>query len=63
MRSGCNSELASGRGVSTRFGDLARDVDAMCIDEPGATAEVDTAALVMDRLSGTHVVPPASALV
>ena len=37
---------------------LAREVYQMCINEMGAAAQVQVAALVMDRLAGTQVVVP-----
>jgi 3-hydroxyisobutyrate dehydrogenase len=40
------------------FGNLTREFLQMCISEMGRDAQVDTAALVVDRLAGTHVVPP-----
>jgi 3-hydroxyisobutyrate dehydrogenase len=40
------------------FGNLAREFYQMCISDMGREAEVNTAALVMDRLAGTRVVPP-----
>jgi 3-hydroxyisobutyrate dehydrogenase len=51
-------QLGSDSGVPTFYAGLTRDLYQVCINEMGATAEVDTAALVVDRLAGTHVVPP-----
>jgi len=39
------------------FGNLTRELYQLCISERGREAKVDTAALVVDRLAGTHVVP------
>ena len=50
-------ELGSDSGVPMFFGNLTRELYQMCISEMGAAAQVHTAALVMDRLAGTHVVP------
>jgi 3-hydroxyisobutyrate dehydrogenase len=59
MRLAC--DLGSASGVPLLFGNLARELYQICISEKGADAQVHTAALVMDRLAGTHVVPPARA--
>jgi 3-hydroxyisobutyrate dehydrogenase len=56
MRQAC--DLGSASGVPLFFGNLAREVYQMCISERGGDAQVQTAALVMDRLAGSHVVPP-----
>ncbi|EER60273.1 3-hydroxyisobutyrate dehydrogenase [Acidovorax delafieldii 2AN] len=58
MRLAC--DLATASGVPLFFGNLAREVYQMCISEMGMEAQVHTAALVMDRLAGTHVVPAAA---
>lgn len=58
MRLAC--DLASASGVPLFFGNLARDIYQMCISEMGAQAQVHTAALMMDRLAGTQVVPAAA---
>ncbi len=39
------------------FGNLTRELYQMCISEMGAGEQVDSAALVMDRLAKTQVVP------
>ena len=51
-------QLGADSGVPMFFGGLAREIYQMCINEHGAEAQVHTAALVMDRLAGTQVVPP-----
>ena len=51
-------QLGSDSGVPTFYAGLTRELYQICINEMGATAEVDTAALVVDRLAGTRVVPP-----
>ena len=56
IRQAC--DLGSASGVPLFFGNLARELYQMCISERGGDAEVQTAALVMDRLAGTHLVPP-----
>lgn len=50
-------QLGEESGVPMFFGHLARDLYQVCIAEMGAENQVDTAGLVLDRLSGTHVVP------
>jgi 3-hydroxyisobutyrate dehydrogenase len=50
-------DLASDSGVPLYFGGVAREFYQMCISEQGADAQVHTAALVFDKLAGTHVVP------
>ena len=47
-------------GVPMLFGSLTNEYYQMCINAMGADADVDTAALFIDRLSGAQVVPPAS---
>jgi 3-hydroxyisobutyrate dehydrogenase len=56
MRLAC--DLGATSGVPLLFGNIARELYQICINEMGAEAQVHTAALVMDRLAGTHVVPP-----
>ena len=55
MRLAC--DLGSASGVPLLFGNQAREFYQMCIGEMGADAEVNTAALVMDRLAGSQMVP------
>jgi 3-hydroxyisobutyrate dehydrogenase len=55
MRQAC--DLGSASGVPLFFGNLARELYQMCLNERGGDAQVHTAALVMDRLAGTHMVP------
>jgi 3-hydroxyisobutyrate dehydrogenase len=50
-------EMGSASGVPMFFGNVAREFLQMCISEKGPESQVHTAALVMDRLAGTHVVP------
>jgi 3-hydroxyisobutyrate dehydrogenase len=50
-------ELGGSSGVPMYFGNLVKEFYQTCINAMGASAEVNTAALVMDRLAGTHVVP------
>ena len=51
-------ELGSNSGVPMFYGNLTRELYQMCISEMGPEAQVHTAALVVDRLAGTQVVPP-----
>jgi 3-hydroxyisobutyrate dehydrogenase len=51
-------QLGSDSGVPTFYASLTRELYQIYINEMGPTAEVDTAALVVDRLAGTRVVPP-----
>ncbi|PMS30144.1 3-hydroxyisobutyrate dehydrogenase [Trinickia symbiotica] len=50
-------KLASDSGVPMLFGSLTQELYQLCINEMGGGAGVDTAALVIDRISGTHIVP------
>jgi 3-hydroxyisobutyrate dehydrogenase len=50
-------ELGSNSGVPMFYGNLTRELYQMCISEMGPEAQVHTAALMMDRLAGTQVVP------
>lgn len=50
-------KLGEDSGVPMFFGHIARDLYQVCIAEMGAENQVDTAGLVLDRLSGTQVVP------
>lgn len=50
-------QLGSDSGVPMFFGNLAREFYQMCMAEKGPDAQVHTAAQVIDRLSGTQVVP------
>lgn len=56
MRMAC--DLGAGSEVPLFFANQAREVYQMCINEMGAAAQVQVAALVMDRLAGTQVVVP-----
>lgn len=49
--------LGEASGVPMFFGNLTREFYQMCIGEYSYSAEVNSAALVMDRLAGTHVAP------
>ena len=50
-------QMATESGMPMFFGSSAREFYQMCINELGADAQVHAAALVMDRIAGTHVVP------
>jgi 3-hydroxyisobutyrate dehydrogenase len=50
-------QMGSESGVPLFFGNLTREFYQMCISERGAADKVNTAALVIDRLAGTHLVP------
>lgn len=52
-------KLASDSGVPLLHGALTREFFQLCVNEMGSQAQLDTAALVVDRMAGTHVVPPA----
>jgi 3-hydroxyisobutyrate dehydrogenase len=43
--------------VPMLFGNLVKEFYQMCINDQGSQADCNTAALVMDRLAGTNVVP------
>jgi len=49
-------QLASDSGVPIFFGSVAREFYQLCIANMGNEAQVDTAALVMERLAGTRMV-------
>ena len=51
------TELGIASEVPMLFGNLVREFYQMCINEHGRDAQVNAAALVMDRLAGTRVVP------
>lgn len=51
-------ELGAESAVPMSFGNLARELYQLHIGELGRDAKVDAAALTVDRLSGTDVVPP-----
>ncbi|MCI0142608.1 NAD(P)-dependent oxidoreductase [Arthrobacter bambusae] len=51
------TDLARVSGVPSLFGGIARELYQLCIAENGAEAQVDTAALVIDRWAKTRVVP------
>ncbi|MEU6646319.1 NAD(P)-dependent oxidoreductase [Saccharomonospora sp. NPDC046836] len=55
MRLACQLGLDS--SVVLPFGNLVREFLQMCINEHGRDTQVNAAALVMDRIQGTHVVP------
>ena len=50
-------QLGMDTGVPMFFGNLTRELLQMAINEHGAGSQIDTAALVVDRISGTSVVP------
>jgi 3-hydroxyisobutyrate dehydrogenase len=51
-------QLGSESRVPLLFGSLAREYYQICIGLMGDGANVQSAALVVDRLAGTHIVPP-----
>lgn len=55
------TDLARVSGVPSFFGGLARELYQLCVAENGADAQVDTAALAIDRWAGTRVVPGTTA--
>jgi 3-hydroxyisobutyrate dehydrogenase len=55
MRLAC--DLARASGTPVFFGGVARELLQVFMAENGADAQVDTAALVVDRWAGTQVVP------
>ncbi len=54
-------QMGADSGVPLFYGNLTRELFQMCIGEMGAQAQLHTAALVFDRMAGTHVVPQGSA--
>ncbi len=52
-------QLGSDSGVPMFFGNLAREFYQMCISDLGAQEQVHAAARVIDRMSGTMMVPVA----
>ncbi len=50
-------QLGADSGVPMLFGNLAKEVYRMALNDSGPDAQVNTVALTMDRLAGTHVVP------
>ena len=50
-------KLGSDSAVPMLYGSLTREFFQMCLNEMGNDAQLDTAALVIDRIAGTHVVP------
>jgi len=52
-------DLGAASGVPMFFGNLAREFYQMCMSQQGPDAEVHTSAIVIDRMAGTQVVPPA----
>jgi 3-hydroxyisobutyrate dehydrogenase len=55
------TQLGIDSDVPMFFGNLVREYYQMCINEVGRDAQVNTAALVMDRIAGTKMVPPSRA--
>jgi 3-hydroxyisobutyrate dehydrogenase len=55
------TQLGVDSDVPMFFGNLVREYYQMCINEMGRDAQVNTAALVMDRIAGTHMVAPTRA--
>jgi 3-hydroxyisobutyrate dehydrogenase len=52
-------QMGAESGVPMPFGDVALEFLETCIAEVGADAKVDQAALVVDKLAGTHIVASA----
>ncbi|HSV79399.1 MAG TPA: NAD(P)-dependent oxidoreductase [Ramlibacter sp.] len=50
-------QLGSDSGVPMFFGGVTREFYQLCINAMGRDAQVHTAALVVDGMAGTHVVP------
>jgi 3-hydroxyisobutyrate dehydrogenase len=50
-------QLGADSGVPMFFGGIAKEFYQVCMNDQGREAEVNAAALVMDRLADTHVVP------
>ena len=55
-------QLGTDTEVPMFFGNLAKEFYQVCINDQGREAEVNNAALLMDKLAGTHVVPVEPAL-
>ncbi|KVQ63103.1 NAD(P)-dependent oxidoreductase [Burkholderia territorii] len=53
-------QLGDDSKVPMFFGNVAREFYQMCINEMGADAQVHSAALVIDRIARTAVVPPSN---
>jgi 3-hydroxyisobutyrate dehydrogenase len=51
-------QLGSDSGVPLLYGNLTKEFYQLCVGQQGDASEVNTAALVVDQLAGTHVVPP-----
>lgn len=54
---GLACRLGTESGVPMFFGNIGRELYQICISDMGSEAQVDTAALVVDRMAGTQVVP------
>ena len=52
------TKLGLASDTTMLFGNLVREVYQMCINEMGRDAQVNSVALLMDRITGSHVVPP-----
>jgi 3-hydroxyisobutyrate dehydrogenase len=50
-------QLGDDSGVVMHFGNLAKEFYQMALNEMGPDVQVNSVALTMDRLAGTHVVP------
>jgi len=50
-------ELGNEASVPLLVGNLTREIYQMCVNEMGFDTKVDSAALMMDRMANTHVVP------
>lgn len=54
-------QLGGDSGVPMFFGSLTREFYQLCINQLGRDAQVHAAALVVDGMAGTHMVPPGNA--
>lgn len=56
------TQLGVDSGVPMFFGNLVREFYQLCINEMGRETQANAAALVVDRIAGTSVVPPGYSL-
>ena len=54
------TQLASISGVPMMISSLVREFYSMCVNELGQDAQANSAALVIDRIAGTNIVPASS---
>jgi 3-hydroxyisobutyrate dehydrogenase len=52
------TQLGVDSGVPLFLGNVTREFYQMCINEMGKDSQVNSAGLVVDRMAGTHVIPP-----